>query len=67
MEKSIYFLVSWRDAAELTRKLAKKKLRYAIRQLPDLQELAFVFPHVSLSQYVYLYILIGREGMEYRA
>jgi hypothetical protein len=66
MEKAVYFSVSWRDAAEFTNKLKQSGLRYSIEQFPGSKSLAFVFPQVSMSQYVYLYVLFGSDGIDYQ-
>jgi|GEM_PF-1101697 len=66
MEKSLYFSVSWRDAAELARKLRQNKYRYVIKQMPGNQSLHFVFPRVSTSQYLFLQILFGSYGIDYQ-
>ncbi|TRY27425.1 hypothetical protein FOI68_03440 [Brevibacillus sp. LEMMJ03] len=64
MEQNISFTVSWSDATRLAKMLQARNLRYAVKQLPGKTTLAFVFPKLSLSQYVYLYILFGAKRQE---
>ncbi len=66
MEKAVYFSVSWREAAELARTLRQNGSLYAIEQFPGSENLAFVFPKVSMSQYIYLYMLFGNDGTDYQ-
>jgi hypothetical protein len=64
MEQNISFTVSWSDAPRLAKTLKTRNLRYAVKQLPGKTNLAFVFPKLSLSQYVYLYVLFGAKRQE---
>lgn len=64
MEKNVQFAVSWREASRAIRKLKASNLRYVARQSAGKSEVVFVFPNVSISQYVYLYILFGTKAAD---
>ncbi|QRG69090.1 hypothetical protein [Brevibacillus choshinensis] len=64
MEKNVQFSVTWREASRILKKIKTSKLRYTVRQLEGKSSIAFVFPKVSVSQYVYLYILFGPRAAD---
>lgn len=59
MAKNISFHATWSEAYRMAQSLRNSKLRYSVRQTPGKSNLAFFFPEVSISQYVYLCILFG--------
>ncbi|MFD2370219.1 hypothetical protein ACFSO0_09720 [Brevibacillus sp. GCM10020057] len=59
MEKNVQFSVSWREASRILKKIRASNLRYTVRQWEGKSNIVFVFPKVSVSQYVYLYIIFG--------
>jgi len=58
------FSVTWREAARIMKKIKMSNLRYRVRQMEGKSSVAFVFPRVSVSQYVYLYILFGPRAAD---
>ncbi len=64
MEKNVQFSVTWREASRILKKIKTSKLRYTVKQLEGKTSIAFVFPKVSVSQYVYLYILFGPRAAD---
>lgn len=62
MEKDVEFFVSWREASSVVQRIKASRIRYSIRQVGGKSTLLFVFPKVSVSQYIYLYFLFGRAG-----
>ncbi|MDF2678868.1 MAG: hypothetical protein K0R47_58 [Brevibacillus sp.] len=64
MEKNVQFSVTWREASRIMKKIKTSKLRYMVRQMEGKSSIAFVFPKVSVSQYVYLYILFGPRAAD---
>ncbi|GEB30784.1 MULTISPECIES: hypothetical protein [Brevibacillus] len=64
MEKNVQFSVSWREAVRILKRLKTSKLRYVVRQHAGKAGVAFVFPRVSVSQYVYLYIIFGPRAAD---
>lgn len=64
MEKNVQFFVTWKEASRIRKKIKATNLRYNVRQLEGKSSIAFVFPKVSVSQYVYLYILFGPWGAD---
>ncbi|MGN7471132.1 hypothetical protein [Brevibacillus sp. SAFN-007a] len=59
MEKNVQFSVPWREATRILKRLKAGNLRFRVRQYAEKAGVAFVFSRVSVSQYVYLYILFG--------
>jgi hypothetical protein len=59
MEQNVEFFASWREAADIRRKMKTCNIQYSIQQLKGKSNILFVFPKVSISQYVYLHILFG--------
>lgn len=64
MGKNVQFSVTWREASRVFQKIKTSNLRYAVRQMEGKSSIAFVFPRVSVSQYVYLYILFGPRAAD---
>ncbi|WP_429844461.1 hypothetical protein [Brevibacillus sp. FIR094] len=64
MEKSVQFSVPWREATRIVKRIKTSKLRYFVRQPEGKTSVAFVFPRVSVSQYVYLYIIFGPRAAD---
>ncbi|MDR7317108.1 hypothetical protein [Brevibacillus nitrificans] len=64
MEKNVQFSVTWREASRILKKIKTSNLRYMVRQMEGKASIAFVFPRVSVSQYVYLYILFGPRAAD---
>lgn len=64
MEKNVQFSVSWREASRILKKIQTSSLRYTVRQREGKANISFVFPSVSVSQYVYLYIIFGPRAAD---
>ncbi|MGG1658130.1 hypothetical protein [Brevibacillus sp. NRS-1366] len=64
MEKNVQFSVPWREATRIIKKIKASKLRYFVKQMEGKTSIAFVFPKVSVSQYVYLYIIFGPRAAD---
>ncbi|EJL40299.1 hypothetical protein BAG01nite_31910 [Brevibacillus agri] len=64
MEKNVQFSVPWREATRILKRLKAGKLRFVVRQYAGKTGVAFVFPRVSVSQYVYLYIVFGPRAAD---
>lgn len=64
MEKNVQFSVSWREASRIMNKIKTGNMRYFVRQMDGKSSIAFIFPKVSVSQYVYLYILFGPKAAD---
>ncbi|WP_400164329.1 hypothetical protein ACAF76_015620 [Brevibacillus sp. TJ4] len=62
MEKNVQFFVSWKDASGVARRIKSSQINYTIRQVSGKSTLLFVFPKVSVSQYIYLYLLFGTKA-----
>lgn len=62
MEQNVEFFASWREAANIRRKMKSSNIRYSIQQIKGKSNILFVFPQVSISQYVYLHILFGTKA-----
>jgi hypothetical protein len=62
MEQNVEFFASWREAANIRKKMKTSNIQYSISQLKGKSNILFVFPKVSISQYVYLHILFGTKA-----
>ncbi|RNB85991.1 hypothetical protein [Brevibacillus panacihumi] len=62
MEQYAEFFTTWREAASIRKKMNSSNIPYSLRQLPGKSNLLFVFPKVSISQYVYLHIIFGTKA-----
>lgn len=62
MEKNVEFFVSWREASSIAKRIKASKIKYSVQQVSGKSTLLFVFPEVSISQYVYLYFLFAARA-----